>query len=61
MFRKSKKTKKISIENFIIIIFSSCPSFVFVLYTLVSPNLQIILKFFTDRGKFQRGGLVLQI
>ena len=46
MFRNlKKKTKKIQLKK-IVKNFknSSCPGFVFVLYTLISPNLQIILK-----------------
>ena len=48
MFKNlKKKTKKISIgkkNQFLIFFFSSCPNFVCALYTLISPNLQIILK-----------------
>ena len=44
-----KKTKKISIGKevnfyFILFYFSSCPNFDIALYTLISPNLQIIFK-----------------
>ena len=45
MFRNLKKTKKIQLKKKVKNkFFSSCPSFVFALYTLTSPNLQIILK-----------------
>ena len=45
MFRNlRKKTKKNLIEKKNLIFISSCPSFVFALYILMSSNLLIILK-----------------
>ena len=34
--------------------FSSCPNFVFALYTLISPNLKIIFKKITNPGETLR-------
>ena len=62
MFRNPKKKtkkksnwKKKSKKN------SSCPSFIFALYTFISPSLQIILKKFTYLGRSQRVEPILRI
>ena len=64
MFKNlERKTKKFQLEKKVKNkFFFSCLSFVFVLYTLISPNLQIILKKkFTYPNRFQRVELVLKI
>ena len=64
MFRnlKKKTTKNFDWKkksfNFI---FSSCPSFAFALYTLISPNLQIILKKITYPDRSKGSGPLLKI
>ena len=65
MFRnlKKKKTKKISIEKKLKNqFFSSCPSFIFALYTLISLSVQIILKKnFTYPDRSQKVESILRI
>ena len=42
-------------------LFFGCPSFVFALYILISPNLQILLEKITYQGRSQRGAIFLKI
>ena len=61
--REEEDKKKFQVENKVKNkVFSSCPNFVFALYTLISPNLQIILKKKnTYLGRSQGGTPILKI
>ena len=48
---KKKTKKKFNWKKVKNNFFPSCPRFVFALYTLISPNLQMILKKFTYLGR----------
>ena len=63
MFRNiKKKTKKdFNWKKKSNIIFLNCSSFVFALYTLISPNLKIMLNFFLYQGRSQRVEPILKI